>query len=847
MRPRKLIVGLAVTLLALSACGDGNGDDAPSTHALGEPPAGESNDSKEASPTPLLEDPGTAESECIRTGCSGQVCAAEPVVTTCEWLEEYGCYWFARCERQPGGGCGWTATEEQARCLANLSRPPTQTPKPTPTPDRPGVPNNRVEFPGCEGITAESHYCLTLSGGQIGLLGLDSGATCNVATTDLPAPNLPFGGSIAWQNEHVYVCGKGVVRISIRDGSWEAGGRPCMGVASYRGGLLVNRWLVDTFDPADPEGHFALAPPMSWYSDYQAFLDNQPGQTFDLGRGAFTMTAQGERLYTAWHAGKSVYVDDLSGDERLGVLTLEDYLGYMLGMSVTEDGYLVLSGDPWGQTVYVFDAYDGRQLKQISPGVRLHGLACAANASLTPRDTPTPTPTPPAGGPTATPCYPRILGCADPCTGLESDPRPFRLHELPPSTPIEMNCLGGGAGSSNYALSEELLTHGATEELHVIGVYEGRGNPGFRPYPQGVVDVVVRERPKPVVLALSSHESTLWRIKLEPGAALSRVILQGHYPQEVEGVPEGVPVQRRGAAETCGLAYGWEVAHGGGREFELMMASLRRLTGLVETSFQGCYAGNRFEIPYWSGEPPVATRTPLALNEDMAREEIEFPGCEVVTQEQHYCLTTTYGGVGVVGLESGTVCPLRVATSLAPGPDVASIAWRGEAMYVCSWGQGLVRVSLVDGAMEIPQVPCGAITNDGDKPLLYTVLLTEAPTGNLFAYPSYAAILSGEAVAVYNLHNSRMTAHNGRLYSAWHSTETIDVLDLATNQQLPSITLEGYDGWILGLAVVGDGELVVSGDPWGETIHIFDVATGAKRRELRPSMPVFGFSCVSRS
>src|SRR5688572_4202660 len=37
---------------------------------------------------------------CRRTGCSGQVCSDQDVVTTCEWKPEYACYDKAPCERQ---------------------------------------------------------------------------------------------------------------------------------------------------------------------------------------------------------------------------------------------------------------------------------------------------------------------------------------------------------------------------------------------------------------------------------------------------------------------------------------------------------------------------------------------------------------------------------------------------------------------------------------------------------------------------------------------------------------------------------------------------------------------------
>lgn len=54
---------------------------------------------------------------CFKTGCSGQVCADEEVMTTCEYKPEYDCYKRAKCERQANGQCGFTDTPELRRCL----------------------------------------------------------------------------------------------------------------------------------------------------------------------------------------------------------------------------------------------------------------------------------------------------------------------------------------------------------------------------------------------------------------------------------------------------------------------------------------------------------------------------------------------------------------------------------------------------------------------------------------------------------------------------------------------------------------------------------------------------------
>jgi hypothetical protein len=54
---------------------------------------------------------------CKKTGCSGQVCSDEDVITTCEFKKEYECYRKAACERQANGDCGFTQTPELTACL----------------------------------------------------------------------------------------------------------------------------------------------------------------------------------------------------------------------------------------------------------------------------------------------------------------------------------------------------------------------------------------------------------------------------------------------------------------------------------------------------------------------------------------------------------------------------------------------------------------------------------------------------------------------------------------------------------------------------------------------------------
>jgi hypothetical protein len=70
-------------------------------------------------PVKFKSSPATTTAACRPTGCSGQICSDEDVVSTCEFRSEYMCYKTAECKRQSNGRCGWTQTAALASCLAN--------------------------------------------------------------------------------------------------------------------------------------------------------------------------------------------------------------------------------------------------------------------------------------------------------------------------------------------------------------------------------------------------------------------------------------------------------------------------------------------------------------------------------------------------------------------------------------------------------------------------------------------------------------------------------------------------------------------------------------------------------
>ena len=60
-----------------------------------------------------------SDADCMITGCSGQICAAEARATTCEWRPEYACYQeFGSCGCN-AGSCGWAPRDDLASCLGS--------------------------------------------------------------------------------------------------------------------------------------------------------------------------------------------------------------------------------------------------------------------------------------------------------------------------------------------------------------------------------------------------------------------------------------------------------------------------------------------------------------------------------------------------------------------------------------------------------------------------------------------------------------------------------------------------------------------------------------------------------
>ena len=139
--------------------------------------------------------------------------------------------------------------------------------------------------------------------------------------------------------------------------------------------------------------------------------------------------------------------------------------------------------------------------------------------------------------------------------------------------------------------------------MHVISTYQGEkiDCSGVTGHPQNEITINVNPSNKPIVLALTSYEAILWKINVASGANLVKVITIGYYKQQVCGIPSTTVVENICRVSSCDLsgAYRWEPdSSGNSTGYKNLISVLRNRTGLVESSFQGCYSSKKYIVPY---------------------------------------------------------------------------------------------------------------------------------------------------------------------------------------------------------------------------------------------------------
>jgi hypothetical protein len=126
--------------------------------------------------------------------------------------------------------------------------------------------------------------------------------------------------------------------------------------------------------------------------------------------------------------------------------------------------------------------------------------------------------------------------------------------------------------------------------VHGVGIYEPKRA-------RGPVTVEVAAFDKPTVLVLTSYQATRWRVVLPTKLKLQGVVLIGHAPQSIEGIPPGIPIVVRVHAFGQTGHYGYVNENGTPSDgFDPLRAILSSLRLPALTSFHGNYQGDRFSV-----------------------------------------------------------------------------------------------------------------------------------------------------------------------------------------------------------------------------------------------------------
>jgi hypothetical protein len=195
-----------------------------------------------------------------------------------------------------------------------------------------------------------------------------------------------------------------------------------------------------------------------------------------------------------------------------------------------------------------------------------------------------------------------------------------------------------------------------------------------------------------------------------------------------------------------------------------------------------------------------------------------------------------------ITLETGDIHFMAtVPPGFPPGPLSAPPAVGPYEVYDCALGT-LTRTDLVAGQIQGSAVPCltAAFLDTG------ILVASELNASTITYYASWEDALrgDGQAFELPGFGYSRMGAVADRVYFAWHSTSVVDRYSLSDPGDLGPMTLEGHDGWVQGLDITGDGWLVINAGISGDTLLVFDAATGTKLFDVSaPSGSTLGLTC----
>jgi hypothetical protein len=183
--------------------------------------------------------------------------------------------------------------------------------------------------------------------------------------------------------------------------------------------------------------------------------------------------------------------------------------------------------------------------------------------------------------------------------------------------------------------------------------------------------------------------------------------------------------------------------------------------------------------------------------------------------------------------------------------DLSSVGWQGDYLYGCALNVGIARISIIDGTVDVARIACEMVTTD-DGGLVARVggPVDDVPFGLLAQFADFDHIAVREAEHIFALdpYATRIAVEGNQAYFSWHAASTVETAKLADGEPINSIPLEGFDNWIMGMDVLGDGQLAITSWIDTEALYVFDAETGAATGQIPSELPARlggGLKCVA--
>lgn len=186
--------------------------------------------------------------------------------------------------------------------------------------------------------------------------------------------------------------------------------------------------------------------------------------------------------------------------------------------------------------------------------------------------------------------------------------------------------------------------------------------------------------------------------------------------------------------------------------------------------------------------------------------------CPEVLAEEYACLgLTTFPSIQLVGLETGTECFLQDMDPADISHVSTSTVWWGDHLYACSGQDGsLHRISMRDFTVDRSGTVCES-AHAWNGGLLLRGTDRDWPYGEISLCEDWQDLEDDSCVSQgFEDTNYTHTVLGDELWSAWHSADRIDRLDLTTLQVLEPLVLQDHDDWIFGQSFINEDLLVLT-------------------------------------